>query len=537
MRPADTGSSPGPGDSAGPGRELIPDLVRGARRRAAAIRRGDAMRRARSIARGLLPSVREGTVRTHLLDPSRQALALTELDLHALRERSQREVLEVLESTDAMCPIVVPSAPRRSTRLAVRAENRERALGALAELPAHWEIREDDARSRIEAVPHYAVGDEILEDVRDLTVRIDLLRPSADGYRGSGYGSYDFVRADDWVELAAASRRPAARRLGPPEPDVQVDAVFTWVDGADPDWVRRRDAALAGVVGGGGQEAQSLSLHPTSTDASRFQDSEELRYSLRSVHAYASWVRRIHIVTDSQVPSWLDVSHPKIRIVDHSEILGGSRFNSHAIEAGLHRIPALADHYLYLNDDVFFGRIAYCGDFFAAPGIVRFFPSDLPIDPGPPHPEDLPIVAAAKNNRDLVRERFGLDVRTKIRHTVHPQLRRVNRLIDEDFPARMAATRASLFRAPTDLSVASSLHHWYAYALSRAVPDTPNYLYLDLSDPHAGQTLDALASLHRYDTFCLNQERSDAATDQGVREMRRFLPRFLPLPAPWENDA
>src|SRR5699024_8620361 len=131
-------------------------------------------------------------------------------------------------------------------------------------------------------------------------------------------------------------------------------------------------------------------------------------YNVMTRNSYANWVRRIHLVTDGQVPHWLDADHPRITVIDHADLLGGSRFNSHAIESALHRIPGLAEHYLYLNDDVFFGRIAYPGDFFPAPGLAAFFPSDLPIDPGPVSAQDLPIMAAAKNGRALLAARFGL---------------------------------------------------------------------------------------------------------------------------------
>ena len=34
----------------------------------------------------------------------------------------------------------------------------------------------------------------------------------------------------------------------------------------------------------------------------RYRDSEELRYSLRSLVKYAPWIRKIFIVTDNQIP-------------------------------------------------------------------------------------------------------------------------------------------------------------------------------------------------------------------------------------------
>lgn len=51
--------------------------------------------------------------------------------------------------------------------------------------------------------------------------------------------------------------------------------------------------------------------------ASRFEDNEELRYSLRSIERHAPWVRHIFIVTNGQIPSWLNLDNPRITIVTH----------------------------------------------------------------------------------------------------------------------------------------------------------------------------------------------------------------------------
>ncbi len=37
----------------------------------------------------------------------------------------------------------------------------------------------------------------------------------------------------------------------------------------------------------------------------RFRDSNELRFSLRSLERFAPWVRRVYLVTDNQIPKWL----------------------------------------------------------------------------------------------------------------------------------------------------------------------------------------------------------------------------------------
>ena len=93
----------------------------------------------------------------------------------------------------------------------------------------------------------------------------------------------------------------------------------------------------------------------------RFRDNEELKYALRSVEKYASWVRKIFIVTsgaESQVPNWLNTSHPKIQMVSHEEIFQDKShlpsFSSLAIETHLQEIKGLSEHFIYMNDDFLF---------------------------------------------------------------------------------------------------------------------------------------------------------------------------------------
>lgn len=90
--------------------------------------------------------------------------------------------------------------------------------------------------------------------------------------------------------------------------------------------------------------------------AGRFADNDELKYSIRSLEKNAPWVRKIHIVTNGQVPSWLNLSHPKIKMVTHDQIFANTAylptFSSPAIEANLHRIPGLSKRFIYINDDI-----------------------------------------------------------------------------------------------------------------------------------------------------------------------------------------
>ncbi|XP_068801006.1 N-acetylglucosamine-1-phosphotransferase subunits alpha/beta isoform X9 [Struthio camelus] len=113
----------------------------------------------------------------------------------------------------------------------------------------------------------------------------------------------------------------------------------------------------------------SQSKQDEDISASRFEDNEELRYSLRSIERHAPWVRHIFIVTNGQIPSWLNLDNPRITIVTHQEIFRNvshlPTFSSPAIESHIHRISGLSQKFIYLNDDVMFGKDVWPDDFYS----------------------------------------------------------------------------------------------------------------------------------------------------------------------------
>ncbi|MCW2494169.1 stealth family protein [Jatrophihabitans sp.] len=312
-----------------------------------------------------------------------------------------------------------------------------------------------------------------------------------------------------------------------------IDIVYTWVDGSDPVWLARKAACGAAV--------DAETLNRSATHDSRFSSRDELRYSLRSVAQYAGWARRIYIVTDQQVPGWLNVDHPQVEVVDHRQIFrdpaGLPVFNSHAIESQLHHIDGLAERYVYLNDDVFFGRLVEPETFFHGNGIARFFLSNARLDVDPPSSQDLPVMSAAKRNRELIEARFGATVVNKFKHTPHPQLRSVLEQLELEHPEAFAAVARSRFRHPDDLSITSALHHYYAYGLGRALPGAIRYVYQDIARADTPRRLHNLLRLRDADVFCLNDHESDPA---GAAELTRllgeFLARMYPLPSPFERS-
>ncbi|XP_032077219.1 N-acetylglucosamine-1-phosphotransferase subunits alpha/beta [Thamnophis elegans] len=115
--------------------------------------------------------------------------------------------------------------------------------------------------------------------------------------------------------------------------------------------------------------AISQSKQDEDISPSRFEDNEELRYSLRSIERHAPWVRHIFIVTNGQIPSWLNLDSPRVTIVTHQDIFQNMShlptFSSPAIESHIHRIKGLSQKFVYLNDDVMFGKDVWPDDFYS----------------------------------------------------------------------------------------------------------------------------------------------------------------------------
>ena len=308
-----------------------------------------------------------------------------------------------------------------------------------------------------------------------------------------------------------------------------IDVVYTWVDGSDPVWDQARQRRLA--------EASDERVRERSVSGrARFTDRDELRYSMRSIHLFAPWVRRIHLVTAGQVPDWLDPQDPLIQLVDHRQILPESAlptFNSHAIEAALHRVPDLAEHFLYLNDDMFLGRPSHPERWFGPAGQTAFFPSTGVV--GLPGQDDLPYLWAAANNRRLIQETFGVTTAHTLQHTPYPHRRSVLDEISARFADEVDATVHAPFRSPTDVSMASSLAQHYGMATGSAYVGQVANAFVNISDADVNRRLGELLARDR-DSFCLGDSHDFARDPEQVAAMvQDWLAGYFPIAAPWER--
>ncbi|XP_015586820.1 N-acetylglucosamine-1-phosphotransferase subunits alpha/beta [Cephus cinctus] len=144
---------------------------------------------------------------------------------------------------------------------------------------------------------------------------------------------------------------------------VPIDVVYTWVNGSDPVFLQNLE--------------KYIPVKDVNVAVSRFNDKDELRYSLRSLEMHAPWVRHVYIVTNGQIPSWLDMDNPRMTLVTHDDIFPEKSdlptFSSPAIESHIHRIPGLSDKFIYFNDDVMLGAEVWPEDFITQAGGQKIY--------------------------------------------------------------------------------------------------------------------------------------------------------------------
>lgn len=307
-----------------------------------------------------------------------------------------------------------------------------------------------------------------------------------------------------------------------------VDAVYLWVNDADPEWQRRRDAALRDLDG-----------PPESVDAARFRQHDELRYSLRSLSMFAPWIRHVYLVTDRQTPQWLDPGCSRLTMVDHRELMAGAgrlpTFNSHALAARVHHIDGLADHFLYLNDDVFFGRRTGAEMWFAGNGQPRFHSTSTKVEP-----EDLadltPHAAARNHTLGVVRRLTGRERRRNFQHGPHAMSKQLLLELEALLPDEFSRTWHNQVRRSDDL-VVEWLHHQYGYCTGRAVDSrVVRYEYFNIGLPDVTEHFERIRAAMPH-TLCLNDGSGPNPPELRDRIVRDYLRATFPTRSEFELDS
>lgn len=144
---------------------------------------------------------------------------------------------------------------------------------------------------------------------------------------------------------------------------MDIDLVIPWVDGNDTAWLNEKN-----------------SFNKERADASecRYRDWGLLKYWFRGVEKNLPWIRTVYFITWGHLPQWLDVNHPKLKIINHKDYISKEylpTFSSHVIELNMHRIKSLSERFIYSNDDMYFITPMKKTDFF-----INGYPRDSLIE-------------------------------------------------------------------------------------------------------------------------------------------------------------
>eukprot|EP01091_Cochliopodium_minus_P007250 TRINITY_DN17156_c0_g1_i1.p1 TRINITY_DN17156_c0_g1~~TRINITY_DN17156_c0_g1_i1.p1 ORF type:complete len:365 (-),score=67.11 TRINITY_DN17156_c0_g1_i1:4-1098(-) len=247
----------------------------------------------------------------------------------------------------------------------------------------------------------------------------------------------------------------------------KVDLVYTWVNGSDPKF--KENLKLY-------KEKQRY-LRENEYKEGRFFDGSDLKFSLRSVEKYLDWYNNIYIVTNGQIPNWLNISHPRIKIVTHKEIFKNHddlpTFNSVAIESNIHRIENLTEEFIYLNDDFLFGSRIRKSDYFLDDGSYKLYACD-DSPTGFTSRKTCAYGNSLKFVNRLFDKKFGAKKRRGVCHVPHLVKKSVINNLQEMFPEEFKKTSSHKFRSPDDMQFIFSYNNFFK--------NQGNYYYIEM-DP------------------------------------------------------
>ncbi|KAJ6254938.1 hypothetical protein M0813_11988 [Anaeramoeba flamelloides] len=160
-----------------------------------------------------------------------------------------------------------------------------------------------------------------------------------------------------------------------------IDLVTMWVNGSDPIFQKEMINELEKFKNckQNCRYANKENWCCPSTEkkeiSKRYFDLGELKYLLRSVDQFAPWIRKIFIVTNNQIPNWLNLSNKRIQIVTPSEFVKYPEdlptFSSPALESQLHLIQGLSRFFIYSCDDFFLMTKIWPSDFLTLDNIYQ----------------------------------------------------------------------------------------------------------------------------------------------------------------------
>ena len=343
--------------------------------------------------------------------------------------------------------------------------------------------------------------------------------------------------------------------------EYKIDFVLPWVDSSDTQWQIGKD------------KYDNILNQEDNHTQTRFRDMHTLKYVLRSIEKNCPWYNKIYLITTGHTPDWLDISHPRIKLITHEELFIDKTalpvFNSNAIEMNLVNIKELSEKFVYLNDDMIIWKPLK---------VDRFFTNNKPIDFF--HHGWIPRnklfellkgkdtwIDALNNNLKLINNTFSAPPIDKkiyhhsysfknkisnflyknvykkvfwINHWHHPQPYCKNTIqeVYETYPKEMIACSHNKFRSSSDTT--PYLYRYWHLMKGDFVPYDHNdgFVAKITSFSYLQKTLKELKENKKINFVCFNDQMSDVPDEEFEQTsivLENYLQNIFPDKASFEN--
>ncbi len=313
-----------------------------------------------------------------------------------------------------------------------------------------------------------------------------------------------------------------------------IDIVYLWVDGNDPAWRAKRQAAAP----------RHSRLAAYGNVEGRYRDNGELRYSLRALERFFPGHGHVYLVTDGQTPDWLRPSD-RLTVVDHRDLIPAAAlptFDSGHIESYIHRIPGLSERYFYCNDDVFFGAPVAVDDWFWDGGVYVGWSNDAAVTDEALRPDATALENASRLSKQWLQAHandlpgYQHTFRT-FAHGPRPLRKSLLQALEQQAPELFAQVRSTTFRRWDTPAIVSDFVLRWALAHGVARLRAYSHRYVSTGDADSPQMLAQLvAALDALDFFCINDTTDDAHPhDPRLLQARKALQQMFPLASGFER--
>jgi hypothetical protein len=244
------------------------------------------------------------------------------------------------------------------------------------------------------------------------------------------------------------------------------------------------------------------------------------------------------MATPEQNPSYLD-EQGKLHYIYHKDFMPSDclpTFNSHAIEAYLHKIPGLSDIFLYFNDDLFLGRNLNIKDI-VDNNCLKYYSSSKFSPKGQSNVSESGHASAWKNVNQYLNKKYKIEQRYRLHHTFEPLSKSLINKIWKDLKPELEKTGKSKFRSINDYAMTCALHPYIACYEGLGIMNTmkDQIVYAEIvNDPESNDFRYETIKDNKPIVFCLNDISSDMSPETKER-MIEFLDDYFPEPSSFEK--